>query len=147
MKGRACAGAVLRLRPWLGACAHPDSKRFTIYIKLIEVASSSFFFFFLGGEFKGRKKLVYGSLELRQKGIAPYLPDHAGGRILYYEAHEAPRLHCLSSKAHDTAEHHGRCSLSGVHALTWAGVATTRVGGDRSRPQRQVAVAGGGGVG
>lgn len=84
-----------------------------------------------------------GSLELRQKGITPFLPDHTSGRILYYEAHEAPRLHCLSSKAPDAAEHHGRWSLSGVHALTWAGVATTRVGGDRSRPQRQVAVGGG----
>lgn len=25
VKGRACAGAVVRLRPWLGACAHLDS--------------------------------------------------------------------------------------------------------------------------
>ena len=113
-------------------------KKFTIYLKLTEVASLFFFFFHLGGE----KKLVSGFLELRQKGIAPFLPDHAGGRTLYYEAHEAPRLHCLFSKAAGAAEHHGRCSLSGVHALTWAGVATTRVGGDRSRPQRQVAVGG-----
>ncbi|XP_069407455.1 napsin-A isoform X3 [Ovis canadensis] len=62
-----------------------------------------------------------------------YVIQNTGGRILYYEAHEAPRLHCLSSKAPEAAEHHGRCSLSGVHALTWAGVATTRVGSDRHR--------------
>ena len=68
---------------------------------------------------------------------------HTGARVLYYEAHEAPRLHCLAPKVLDAAEHHGRCSLGGVNVLTGAGAATTRVGGGRSRRQRQVAVGGG----
>lgn len=78
--------------------------------------------------------------ERKEKGIVPFSQGSLRAEALYYEAHEAPRLHCLPSKARDTAEHHGSCSLGGVHALTEAGAATTRVGGDRSRRQRQVAV-------
>lgn len=69
---------------------------------------------------------------------------HTDTGVLYYESHEASRLHCLSSKAPHTAEQHGRCSPTRVHALPGAGAATTCVGGDRSRRQRQVAVGGGG---
>lgn len=65
---------------------------------------------------------------------------HTGVGVLYYESHEALRLHCLSLKAPGIAEHHGTCSSGEVFTALGAGADTTCVGGDRSRRQRQVAM-------